>query len=153
MYQNFLDRKAADLDLHGGNGDELRNRFQRKLNFSSSQFAIVRQSAQKLDADLKQKDAQAKVIIDAFHAKYPPGKVLTLPPPPPELAQLQKEREEIIQQDVADLKTQLGQDKAAKMDGFIQNDFAPTVKFRVVHTPMAPNAPTNPGQVFKAVQP
>jgi hypothetical protein len=148
-----LDRTAANLDQHGGNGDELRNRFQRKLGFSSSQFTVVRQSALKLETDLKQKDAQAKTIIDAFHAKYPPGKVQTLPPPPPELTQLQKEREELIERDVDDLKAQLGSEASAKMDGFIQNDFAPSVKFHSVHIPIPKDARTSPGQVFKAVQP
>jgi hypothetical protein len=152
-YQTFLDRKAAELDQHGGNGDELRDRFRRKLDFTSSQFATVRQAALKLETDLKQKDAQAKVIIDSFHAKYPPGRVQTLPPPPPELAQLQREREELIDQDVADLKAQLGQEAATRMDTFLLNDFAPSVKFHAVHIPAPSNSQANTGQVFKAVQP
>jgi hypothetical protein len=157
-YQNFLDRTAANLDQHGGNGDELRNRFQRKVGFTSAQFGTVRQAAVKLESDLKPKDAQAKVIIDAFHAKYPPGKVTTLPPPPPELAQLQQEREQLIEQDVSDLKSQLGPEASAKMDAFLQNDFAPTVKYRQIQIPRpAPFIPAtslpNEGNVFKAVQP
>lgn len=155
-YQRFLDRKADEIEKKGGTGTELRESLQRRLGFSTYQFELIREAAQKLDSDLKQKDAQAQAIIDAFHAKYPPNQPLIgpLPPPPPELAVLQQERENLIEQDVANLKSELGPDAAAKLDSFLSKDFAPAVKTRPLNAKIPSDRTSTPsGAVQKAVQP
>jgi hypothetical protein len=140
-YQRFLDRKADEIEMNGGKGTELRENLQRRLGFSAYQFEMIREVAQKMESDLNKKDAQAQVIIDAFHAKYPPNKPLSgpLPPHPPELAILQHERDNIIEQNVANLKAELGSEAADKLDSFLVKDFAPAVKMRTSR-PAAPVA-------------
>ncbi len=151
-YQRFLDKSADDQEKKGKNGAELREKLQRKLGFSTYQFTIVRDAAQKLDRDLKKKDAQAMVIIAAFRKKYPPDQPLKglLPPPPPELETLQQERDNLIEQAVVDLKAQLGPEATRKLDSFLQNEFAPSV---TTHSVSAPASPQAAGQASQAVRP
>lgn len=154
-YQRFLDRRADELEKKGQSGTETRERLQRKLGFNTYQLTLIREAAQKMADDLKQKDAQAKVVIDEFRKKYPPNQPLTgpLPPPPPELATLQQERENLIEQHVATLKTELGPEAAQKLDSFLQKDFAPTITTRPVNAWSSSASPQATGQVQKAVRP
>jgi len=154
-YQRFLDRRADDLEKKGQSGTETRETLQRKLGFNTYQLTLIREAAQKMADDLKKKDAQAKVIIDDFRKKYPPNQPLTgpLPPPPPDLAKLQQEREDLIEQHVATLKTELGPDASQKLDSFLLKDFAKTVTTRPVSAGSASASPQATGQVQKAVRP
>ncbi|WP_353070121.1 hypothetical protein RBB75_07965 [Tunturibacter empetritectus] len=153
-YQLFLDKKADALPPSHPDVQMLRTHYQSRLGFNDSQYSLVRQAAQTLAARLKQKDEQAKSVIDAFHHNYPPGKVLTLPPLPPELSRLQAEREAIISETVVDLKNQLGAKASATMDAFLHKDFLPTVAFKPMHPPGPPHLPqTSNDQVFTAVKP
>jgi len=153
-YQLFLDKKADALPPSHPDVQMLRTHYQSRLGFNDSQYSLVRQAAQTLAARLKQKDDQAKSVIDTFHHNYPPGKVLRLPPPPPELTQLQAEREAIISETVVDLKNQLGTKASATMDEFLHKDFLPTVAFKPMHPPGPPHLPqASNGQVFTAVKP
>ena len=136
-YQNHLDRAAAALNQQGKNGDELRNHFQQKLGFSDDQFSAVRQTALRLETELKEQDAKAKTIVDATRAKFP-HTIQTpadLPPVPPELLQLQQERDSLIEKEVASLKAILGASAVNKLDTFLQHDFAPTVTVQSVGPP------------------
>ena len=153
-YQLFLDKKADALPPSHPDVQMLRTHYQSRLGFNDSQYSLVRQAAQTLAARLKQKDDQAKSVIDAFHHNYPPGKTLTLPPVPPELFQLQAEREAIISETVVDLKNQLGTKASSTMDEFLHKDFLPTVAFKPMHPPGPPHLPqASNGQAFTAVKP
>ena len=153
-YQLYLDKKADALPPTHPDVQVLRTHYQRRLGFDDSQYDVVRRAAQIMSTRLQQKDDQAKSIIDAFHKNYPPGKVLTLPPPPAELVQLQAEREAIISGAVSDLKAQLGATASAKMDNFLHEDFAPSVTFRSMRPAGPPNrSKASLGQVFTAVKP
>jgi hypothetical protein len=134
-YQLYLDKTATAIEQKGGNGTLLRTHYQTKMNFTTSQFSLVLQAAGKLDTDLQQIDGQAKVIIDAFHKQYPPGKIASLPPAPPQLAQLQTQRETIIANDVAALKAQLGTQATSAMDSMLAKEFAPHFTFKHLSNP------------------
>lgn len=144
-YQLYLNKTATAIEQKGGNGTMLRTHYQTKMNFTNSQFALVLQAAGKLDTDLQQIDGQAKVIIDAFHKQYPPGKIASLPPAPPQLAQLQQQRETIIANDVAALKSQLGTQATSAMNTMLAKEFAPNFTFKRLAKPNIGMAPISNG--------
>jgi hypothetical protein len=134
-FQLHLERTADALDKKGENGTALRTHYQKQLGFSAAEFNPVHDAAVSLEAKLKEQDAKARAVIDKIHEQYPPGKVKgpeDLPPPSPELAQLQEERNALIRDEVNRLKASLGTEKAAKLDKFLQAQFAPTLKVQSV---------------------
>jgi hypothetical protein len=143
-YQNHLDKVGAKLDEQGEDGSGFRDNYQRKLGFSPGEFAPVRQAALQLEDKLKQHDAKIKAVIDAARAKYPRTlrSASELPPVPPELKELQKERDKIIQDEVDRLNAALGPTRAAKLQGLIENDFAPNVRVQTAHPLVAPHDPS-----------
>ncbi|MGO9096736.1 MAG: hypothetical protein ACLQGV_16140 [Bryobacteraceae bacterium] len=155
-FQNHLDRVAAELDKQGKDGSGLRNHFQQTLGFDDSQFGAVRETALTLEAKLKDQDAKAKAIIDATRAKYPRAlhSPADLPPVPPELVQLQRERDSIIEEQVAALKAKLGATPASTLDAFLEHHFAPTVTVNHVGPPRPHNPAHHPLPPFpREVQP
>jgi len=135
-YQNHLDRVAANAVLQGKDGSDFRNHFQQKVGFTDAQFALVRTAAQQLETDLNAQDAKARVVINAFRQAHqgatPPA---TVPPPPAELAQLQAQRDQMVNDEIAILKTALGSTAAAKLDDVIQKEMGPNVKYQSIAVP------------------
>lgn len=120
-YQIQLDLVAAQREQQGQDGSRWRNRLQKKVGFSDTDYAKVRATAQRLQTELKSLDAQARVIINAARAAN--GLQLGPPlrqPPPPELAALQKQHEATIHAEVANLKTALGPRHSAWLDTVLQ---------------------------------
>jgi hypothetical protein len=149
LYQNHLDRAAAAHEQQRKDGNWLRNHFQQRLNFSDAQFAIVRQTAQRLEPELKEITSKAKVIIEADRAwarSNPsafadssasgavtvgtvggPRRVIPQTPGRAQLKELQQQHEDMIQKEVSSLKTALGPELAAKLDNFLQTTWARNV--------------------------
>jgi hypothetical protein len=137
LYQLYLDRTVAAEQKAGMQRGEINKHYQTKLDFSDSQFAIVRDVATKLDSDLKNLDAEAKPIIDQFRKDYPPGTKLDSPPPvPARLVELQKQREAVISTAADALRSQLGVKPTAKMDDMLNKEFAPRVTFKSLTVPI-----------------
>jgi hypothetical protein len=128
-YQSHLDEVGAQLDLEGKDGSEFRDHYQQKLGFTSEDFAPVRSAAFRLNATLKDEDAKIKAAVQAARAQHPRklASPFDLPPVPEELKQMQKEKDAMIQREVDQLNTELGPERAAKLQALIQNDFAPNV--------------------------
>lgn len=145
-YQNHLDRAAATLEKQGKDGTWLSDHFQRKLGFTDEQFAQVRNTGLRLESKLQKINAKAEVVIQATRAKYPHATMSqpeTLPPVPPELIRLQKEHDQIIQNEVTNLKGQLGPAASAKLDSFLQQQFSRTVTTRTVQLPRHAHDPAH----------
>ncbi|WP_213807907.1 hypothetical protein [Granulicella sp. dw_53] len=150
-YQIHLDRAADALEKRGKNGNDFRNHFQKKLDLTGDEIALVRASGLRLEIALGKKDAEAKALIDATRAQFPKqsaktGQPIELPPVPPQLLVLQKERDQLIEAEVKDLKTKLGSTAAARLDKFLQTDFAPAVTTQSIvlprtHDPVAQPVP------------
>jgi len=141
MYQNHLDQAAAQHEANGKDGTWLSNHFEQKLGFTDAQFAIVRAAAQRLAPEIRALDAQAKAFIDADHAANPrqPGSRPPSRPTPPQITALMHQHEAVIQQEVTNLKRALGPDLAARLDNFLQTQFALNVT--VQNVPPNPNDP------------
>jgi len=127
MAQNRQDRLAAKWDEQGRDGSIVRKRFQERLGFTDEQFALVRSTAQRLEAELQAVDAQAKSICDADHAANPrvPGTPQTWRPIPPELKALKQQREDLIQSGVSALRNALGIEPTYRLDTFLQGWVTP----------------------------
>ena len=150
-YQNHLDRAASTLDKQGKNGAGLRDHFQKKLEFTDEQFALVRDTALRLESELQKVDAKAKAIIDSTRAAFPHATMSqpeTLPPVPPELTKLQEERNALIEHETTSLKDQLGAEASAKLDSFLQKEFSQTVTTHGVQLPRPHDPASKPVPPF-----
>lgn len=143
ILQNHLDRVAAVHEQQGEDGSALRNYYQKRLGFTDVQFVPVRDAGLRLEPQLKAIDAEVKAIIDADHARHP--RVLAspkdLPPVPPELAELQRKREQTIEHEVQSLKLALGAQRTTKLETFLTQEFARNVTAQRVNLPR-PHDPT-----------
>ena len=147
----YLDRQAASQQFKTADTVEPLNSYQRRLRFSADAFSKVRSSAALTEKQVDAVDAQAKKIIDAVRAQ---NKLLTgsgqpLPPLPSELAQLQQQRNALIQNQVAMLKADLGSQEAATLDGFLRMQFAPHVKIAIIGATRKHNPVLNPIPPFE----
>ncbi len=134
LYQNYLDRKAAIRQKQGKDGSELRNHFQRRLQFTDAQYEVVRQAGLQLEADLKIESAKAAPIIaqDREWIKLH-GRSSGPPPGHSQVQRLQKEREAVITNAVDRLNQALGPQTSAKFQSFIDTEWAPHVTVHTVH--------------------
>jgi hypothetical protein len=144
VLQNHLDRAANAHEQRGEDGTALRKYYQKKLAFDDAHFSVVRQAALRLEPELKAIDAEIKAVIDADHARHP--RILAspadLPPLPPELAQLQRKRDQTIDYEVDSLKLALGRRQTDKLEDFLTQEFARSVTLQRVNVPRPHNDPT-----------
>jgi hypothetical protein len=134
LYQNYLDRQAVIRQKQGKDGLALRDHFQRRLQFTDSQYGVVRQAGLQLEADLKIESAKAAPIIalDRQWIKLH-GRSAGPPPGHSQVQQLQKEREAVITNAVEQLNQALGPQTSAKFQTFIDTEWAPHVTVHTVH--------------------
>lgn len=137
LHQQHLDKTAASREQQGKDGSWLRTYYQQRLGFSDSQFSNVREAAVQLKSDLKQIDDEVQAIIRVDRARHSRVLLSTndLPSVPPRLMELRDQREAVIQRDMDNLRGALGPKLAAKLDAFLENDFAPNVKIQYVGPP------------------
>jgi hypothetical protein len=86
----YLSRKADMLDQTEGSGDSLRSAFSSTLGLSDADATVVLSLANELDAQFAALDKQAATIIADAKAQRPAEGLI--PPPPSELAELQKQK-------------------------------------------------------------
>jgi hypothetical protein len=152
LYQAHLDKAAAAREQQGRDGSWLRNHYQQRLGFTDSEYALVRESAVQLESDLKRIDAEVQAVIEADRAQHSRvlGSPNDLPPVPQRLLELRDERERMIQRDVDSLKGVLGPKLAAKLDSFLESEFAPNVTVQHVGPPRPHNPVTHAVPPFPA---
>lgn len=141
-HQAHLDKVAAQREKQGKDGNWLRNYYQQKLGFNDSEFSLVRDSATRLQSQLKQIDDEVQSIVQKERASHPrslatPG---DLPPVPPRLYELAQQHEDVINNEVNTLKSELGVNDSAKLDMFLQLQFAPNVRVQHVGPSKAPTS-------------
>ena len=92
---------------------------------------MLEQIASECEQEVAQMDARAKVILDAFRARYPGGRVPqgeTVPAPPPELQVMQKERDAIVLRARDRLCAALGEAEFGRFDTFVQKNVVPEIQ-------------------------
>ena len=141
LYYHFLmavlrnDRLAAQREQQGRNAGALRNLYQRGLGFSDGEFAPIRATAQRLEAELKELDAQARTLTAADHEAHP------LQPETSSALQAASEQHQAeFESEVAKLRRALGPSAADRLDIYIQTHIDPTLR---THLPQ-PSSPPDP---------
>ena len=118
------------------------NSYQIRTGLTGAQFEMVRTTAREMEEQVDALDARAKTIVYAFRAAHrQPSPQQPLAPAPPELAQLQKQRDDLMRGTVAQLKAGLGPQAAGQLDFFLATQFAPHVRVAQVG-----QRPHNPAQ-------
>lgn len=111
-----------------------------RANLAHEHLDLIRNEARKLDADLQQKDASARATIARYRAEarvtLAQGK--PLPPAPPEISQLQREHTGILVQHYVALRSALGPGVAARLDAYLNYEFAPHIKLKRMSPPGQP---------------
>ena len=123
-------KKAEETERDGKDGAPFRTFFKRKAQLSDEQARLLDQIASDFDQEVKLQDARAKVLIDAYRAQYPDGKVPhgeTPKPPPAELKVMTQERNAIILRARDRLRAAFGDDEFRRFDDFVKRNVAPNV--------------------------
>lgn len=126
-----LKQQADEADRQGKNDSSLRSLFKNQAALNDEQASALDTIAFDCVREVAQQDAKAKVIIDAFKARHPGGKLQrgeTLPPPPAELTAMQEERNAIILRARDRLHTALGEQEFNRFEEFVKQHVVPNVK-------------------------
>jgi hypothetical protein len=129
MEVNHNDRAAVKLAVQGKDGVWLRNYRQVGLGLTDEQFQPIRETAQRLEAELKEIGGKMRTIEIAERAAHPlqPRGSLELLPEPPDWTALNLQRKVVIEGEVSNLKGALGPELTSRLDNYITSQVAPKV--------------------------
>ncbi|HEX8141061.1 MAG TPA: hypothetical protein VF553_00590 [Pyrinomonadaceae bacterium] len=130
-YVSVLKKQAIKNERLGKDGSGLRSTYKHKADLSDNEAYMLEQIATECEQEVAQQDARAKVVIDAFRARYPNGIVPpgeTLPPPPLELQVMKKERDAIVLRARDRLRAAFGEQEFMRFDQFIRSEVAPEIQ-------------------------
>jgi hypothetical protein len=111
MAVNHGDRMAELNRKHGKTFEWLRHVAQNELGFTDEEFAPIRATAQRLEAELGDIDARIRAINGSREAH----------PLPSELKTLRQQRDAMLASEVSDLQRALGPQAAGKLNSYVQN--------------------------------
>jgi hypothetical protein len=130
-YVADLKQQAAELESEGAKGDSLRVYVQIHAGLDYEEARKLDEIASSCVEEVSQQDAKAVVVIEKFRSRFPEGKVprgVKVPPPPPELRILQRERDAIILRARDNLRRALGDTGFNKVVEYIDRDIAPSIR-------------------------
>jgi len=142
VYRHFLawvNQLDKDAELSGaGNSYKFAEPFGR-ANLKHQQLDSLRDAAHRLDADLQKHQARAQLVITRYRkeASIALAEGKPLPPAPPEIHQLDRERTALLVQHYVAVRAALGPDASAQLDKYLDYEFAPHVSLRRVTEPTA----------------
>ena len=110
-------------------GVGLRNYFSRQIGLTDEENVLVGDLAAEYERELAPINAEANLIITKTRDEYK-GKKWQDNPPPPELVELQNQKNDLALRYRDRLKENLGDETFAKIDRFITNEFAS--RFQVI---------------------
>ena len=111
-----------------------------RANLKHEQLDGLRNAAHRLDANLQKHQARAQLVIS--HYRKEATKALAegkpLPPAPPEIRELERERTALLVQSYINVRAALGQQASAQLDKYLDYEFAPHIKLRRIAEPAVP---------------
>jgi hypothetical protein len=133
LFHHVVDvmHEADEMQRQGKDTSPLRSFFQRKADLNEFQARLLDTVADECVRQLDVQDARAQLIINDFKKRFPPGKLptgVTLPPPPPELTQMQEERDAMILRARDRLRVALGEDEFQRFEGFVMERVASAIE-------------------------
>ena len=140
MYRHFLawiNQLDSDARRSGAaNPYKFAEPFSR-ANLQHQQLDALRDSTHRLDADLLKHQARAQLIIDRYRreANRDLAEGKPLPPAPPEIRQLERERTALLIQNYVAVRSALGPETSAQLDKYLDCEFAPHIKLRRIAEP------------------
>jgi hypothetical protein len=157
VYAHFL-AMVNDLDMRAAAAG-VTDPYQFAQPFSRAGFAnndldALRNEARALTADLAAEDQKAKAVIAAFRASAQAAAQQAQPLPPPQLSQLQAERNAIVAYHIANLQATLGPATTARLETYFTREVAPHVSLKALaRAPADPNSPAAPQSSGFPIQP
>ena len=122
--------KAEETEREGKDARHFRGFFKHKANLSDNEAQTLEQIASQCAAEIKAIDERAKPYIEAYKAQYPNGRVphgQTPAPPPDELRQMTRERNELVLHKRDELRAAFGEEAFGRFQAFVKNKIAPNV--------------------------
>ena len=126
-----MKEQADEAERQGKDASSLHSIFRKKADLSEAQARTLDAIATECVREVAAQDARAQIIINAFKARFPPGKLpagVKLPPPPPELRQMQQERDAIIMRARERLRLVFGDQEFQRFDRFVTERVATTMQ-------------------------
>ncbi len=111
-----------------------------RAGLQNPQLDILRAAAHRLDSDLQAHKAKAQIVITLYRkqAKAALAEGKPLPPAPPVIHQLERERTAILIHHYTNLRASLGPDISKQLDAYLAYEFAPHIKLKKMAAPTAP---------------
>ncbi|MCE5308560.1 MAG: hypothetical protein LLG20_13055 [Acidobacteriales bacterium] len=137
IYKHFfasvvtLKAKAEELARQGNGTTRLRSIYRDRAQLSQVQADQLEAVAVQCESELQRQNTRAREIILASRAKYPGGRLVVgeqLPPPPVELLELQKGKEEIVLRARERLRQAFGDQEFARLEQFLAANVAPRIQ-------------------------
>jgi hypothetical protein len=122
-----IDEQAAKLAAEGVDNKIWSEYFQREAGLTKVEADALRQTANEFQSQIEPIDGQANDIIYKLRSAYPSGQIpsgVQVPPPPPELTQLQEQRNQIALNMRDVLNNRLGLTTADRFALFVQQNIA-----------------------------
>lgn len=123
-------KQAEEAESKGRDGRPLRSLFQREAGLNGAQASVLDVIASECLREVAIQDAKAKLIIDAFKARFPYGRMPRgerPPPPPAELTAMQEERNAIILRARNRLQLTLGEQEFNRFEAFVNRRVVPNI--------------------------
>ena len=125
-----LKKRAAEMESQGKKGKALRTHYKDKIGLKDKEANLVDEIAAECERETAKVDEKAQRIIELARARVPNGQVSSdqIPPPPPELKKLQRQRDMIVMRARHRLASELGAYEFQHVDDFIKLNFARDVQ-------------------------
>lgn len=124
-------KRAQEQESKGGNGAFFREFHKKKLELTDAETAALDRVADEANREVTRLDKQARKIIDDARAQHPKGLIKegeSLPTPPAELAELEKQRTAALLQAREQLRAALGDAEFQRMEALLLKDAAERMK-------------------------
>lgn len=133
LFHHVVDvqQQAGEAEGRGEDASSLRLKFQRKADLTQTQALLLNIIESDCVREVAGQDAKAKVVIDAFKAQHPSGKIKAgekLPPPPSELIPMQEERNAIILRARDRLRVAFGDEAFERFNHFVATRVASGIR-------------------------
>lgn len=126
-----LKGRAEEVKRQGKNGNAFRTYYKDNIGLKDKEASLLDEIATECERETAKVDAKAQRIIDAARARFPnrqAASVEQIPPPPPELKKLQRQRDMIVMRARHRLVTELGSYGFQQIDDYIKLNFARDVQ-------------------------